>query len=57
MQESGYGYSPVEDRVSDSHLHFAIMVQDCDSDPADQNPANLTSPLFRGLGVDADGNL
>ena len=31
-------------------------MQDYDSDPADHNPANVTSPLFRGLGVDADGN-
>ena len=33
-----------------------VAVKDCDSDPADHNPANASSPLFRGLGVDADGN-
>ncbi|HUD15532.1 MAG TPA: hypothetical protein VMQ56_17905 [Terracidiphilus sp.] len=34
-----------------------VAVKDCDSDPADHNPANASSPLFRGLGVDADGNM
>ena len=34
-----------------------IAVKDCDSDPADHNPVNASSPLFRGLGVDADGNV
>jgi sugar lactone lactonase YvrE len=34
-----------------------IAVKDCDSDPADHNPANASSPLFRGLGVDANGNV
>lgn len=34
-----------------------VVVKDCDSDPADHNPANSSSPLFRGLGVDADDNL
>jgi hypothetical protein len=34
-----------------------IAVKDCDSDPADHNPANASSPLFRGLGADADGNV
>ncbi len=34
-----------------------IAVKDCDSDPADHKPANASSPLFRGLGVDADGNV
>jgi sugar lactone lactonase YvrE len=32
-------------------------VKDCDSDPADHNPANAISPLLRGLGVDPDGNV
>lgn len=34
-----------------------IAVPDCDSDPADHNPANVGSPLFRGLGVDSAGNV
>jgi sugar lactone lactonase YvrE len=34
-----------------------IAVNDCDSDPADHNPANASSPNFRGVGVDADGNI
>jgi hypothetical protein len=34
-----------------------VVVKDCDSDPADHKPANASSPLFRGLGVDADGNV
>jgi sugar lactone lactonase YvrE len=34
-----------------------VAVKDCDADPADHNPANASSPLFRGLGVDADGNV
>ncbi len=34
-----------------------VAVKDCDSDPADHNPANASSPFFRGLGVDADGNV
>jgi hypothetical protein len=34
-----------------------VAVKDCDSDPADHNPANASSPLFRGLGVDAEGDV
>jgi glucose/arabinose dehydrogenase len=34
-----------------------VAVKDCDSDPADHNPANASSPLLRGLGVDPDGNV
>jgi len=34
-----------------------IKVSDCDSDPADHNPANASSPLLRGLGVDSHGNV
>jgi sugar lactone lactonase YvrE len=34
-----------------------VVVKDCDSDPADHNPANASSPLLRGLGVDSRGNL
>jgi len=34
-----------------------LVVKDCDSDPADHNPANASSPLFRGLGVDDGGNV
>jgi hypothetical protein len=34
-----------------------VAVKDCDSDPADHKPANASSPLFRGLGVDAAGNV
>lgn len=34
-----------------------VAVKDCDSDPADHNPANASSPFFRGVGVDADGNV
>jgi sugar lactone lactonase YvrE len=34
-----------------------VLVKDCDSDPADHNPANTGSPLLRGLGVDARGNV
>jgi len=34
-----------------------IAVPDCDSDPADHNPANAGSPLFRGLGIDSAGNI
>ena len=34
-----------------------VVVKDCDSDPADHNPANASSPLLRGLGVDARGNV
>ncbi len=30
---------------------------DCDSDPADHNPTNASSPLFRGLGVDSNGDV
>ena len=33
------------------------MVNDCDSDPADHNPANATCPLLRGLGIDSRGNV
>jgi hypothetical protein len=34
-----------------------VVVKDCDSDPADHNPANASSPLLRGLGVDSLGNV
>lgn len=34
-----------------------VAVKDCDNDPADHNPANASSPLFRGLGVDSDDNV
>jgi hypothetical protein len=34
-----------------------VAVKDCDSDPADHNLANASSPLFRGLGVDSEGNV
>jgi len=34
-----------------------VVVKDCDSDPADHNPANASSPFFRGLGVDSRGNV
>ncbi len=34
-----------------------VVVPDCDSDPADHNPANASSPLFRGLGADSRGNV
>jgi hypothetical protein len=34
-----------------------VVVKDCDSDPADHNPANASSPLLRGLGVDSPGNI
>lgn len=34
-----------------------VVVTDCDSDPADHNPANASSPLLRGLGVDSHGNV
>jgi len=33
-----------------------VKVSDCDSDPADHNPANASSPLLRGLGIDSRGN-
>ena len=34
-----------------------VVVKDCDRDPADHNPANASSPLLRGLGVDSRGNV
>lgn len=34
-----------------------VAVKDCDIDPADHSPANASSPLLRGLGVDAKGNV
>lgn len=34
-----------------------VVVKDCDSDPADHNSANASSPLLRGLGVDSRGNV
>jgi sugar lactone lactonase YvrE len=34
-----------------------VLVKDCDSDPADHNPANASSPLLRGLGVDSGGDV
>ncbi|HET7840599.1 MAG TPA: hypothetical protein VFM21_03290 [Terriglobia bacterium] len=36
---------------------YPVAVKDCDSDPADHNPANASSPLLRGLGVDSRGNV
>jgi len=34
-----------------------LSVKDCDSDPADHNPANASSPLFRGLAVASEGTV
>jgi hypothetical protein len=34
-----------------------VPVPDCDHDPADHNPANASSPLFRGLAVDSGDNI
>jgi hypothetical protein len=34
-----------------------VVVKGCDSDPADHYPANASSPLLRGLGVDSRGNV
>src|SRR5271165_3141707 len=34
-----------------------VVVKDCDSDPADHNPDNASSPLLRGLDVDSRGNV
>jgi hypothetical protein len=34
-----------------------VIVKDCDSDPADHNSANASSPLLRGLAVDSRGNV
>jgi len=46
---------------SDGSIYVAtwngILKLDCDSDPADHNPANASSPLLRGLGVDSIGNV
>lgn len=33
-----------------------VVVPDCDSDPADHNPANASSSFLRGLDVDSHGN-
>jgi len=33
-----------------------VAVPDCDTDPADHNPANASSPFLRGLGIDSHGN-
>lgn len=40
-----------------SKIVHPIVVKDCDNDPADHNPANASSPLLRGLGVDSYGNI
>lgn len=34
---------------------YPLVVDDCDRDPADHNPANASSPFFRGIGVDSTG--
>ncbi len=34
-----------------------VAVKDCESDPADHNPANASSPLLRSLAVDTGGNV
>jgi len=36
---------------------YPVVVKDCDSDPADHNPANASSPFLRGLGVDSLGDV
>lgn len=40
-----------------SKIVHPIVVKDCDNDPADHDPANASSPLLRGLGVDSYGNI
>jgi hypothetical protein len=36
---------------------YPVLVKDCDSDPADHNPANAGSPFLRGLAVDSQGDV
>jgi hypothetical protein len=38
-------------------IEHPVVVKDCDSDPADHNPANASSPFLRGLAVDSRGNV
>jgi hypothetical protein len=40
-----------------ARIVYPVVVRDCDSDPADHNPANVGTPLLRGLGVGSAGNV
>jgi hypothetical protein len=51
------GFIELHDDGSTARIFYPLPVQDCDSDPADHNPANASSPYFRGIGVDAAGNV
>jgi hypothetical protein len=51
------GFIVVNRDGSIAKIRYPLVVDDCDSDPADHNPANASSPYFRGIAVDSAGNV
>lgn len=51
------GFVKLERDGSIAEIRHPLVVNDCDRDPADHQPANASSPLFRGIAVDARGNV
>ena len=51
------GFAKLKPDGSIAKMVYPLTVDDCDRDPADHNPANAASPFFRGIAVDAAGNV
>jgi hypothetical protein len=51
------GFLRLDRDGSIAEIRCPLEVHDCDRDPADHNPANASSPYFRGIGTDAAGNV
>ncbi|HLY39936.1 MAG TPA: hypothetical protein VKR52_01935 [Terracidiphilus sp.] len=51
------GFFKIRQDGSFANMVYPVVVDDCDRDPADHNPANSSSPFFRGIAVDSAGNV
>jgi hypothetical protein len=51
------GFAKLKPDGSIAKFVYPLVVNDCDRDPADHNPANAASPFFRGIAADSDGNV
>lgn len=51
------GFIKLEHDGSIAQIVQPLVVADCDRDPADHNPANASSPFFRGIAIDSSGNV